>query len=380
MSFAEFPLPLNAALFAVAAVVVWRAGQRLASAVDGLAETTRLGHAFLGALLLGGVTSLPEAATVVTASAIDNPVLSVGNVFGSTSTNLVILAVADLAFRGPLIAAADRRSVMRQGVAVIVLLLIAAVAIVFDDPFDAPIGVWPVVIVAGVVVAFVVARRGSAPDTDPRRREDVKAEVGSKFSGEADLAREAKRAREANGDSARKGAHQRADRDEGTDPGDGGRHPARRFIVAIVVIGLVVVVAGYVGAATADALSRQLGLTSAFVGFVLLAGTTSLPEIGTTIGAVRIREPSLAIGNVLGTNIFNMALLLAADIGYRKGPVLDAVGTNAVLALAIAIALVSTYIAAARWPHVTVGQRLGAGSVLVIVIYGAGALALSTLA
>jgi Ca2+/Na+ antiporter len=69
MALNDFPIWLNAAVFAVAGFVVWGAGTRLAVLVDGIARRSGIGHAFLGILLLGGgITSLPEVATVASAS------------------------------------------------------------------------------------------------------------------------------------------------------------------------------------------------------------------------------------------------------------------------------------------------------------------------
>jgi cation:H+ antiporter len=95
MALNDFPIWLNAAVFAVAGFVVWGAGTRLAVLVDGIARRSGIGHAFLGMLLLGGITSLPEVATVASASYVGNASLAVNNLLGSAAINLVLLAIAD---------------------------------------------------------------------------------------------------------------------------------------------------------------------------------------------------------------------------------------------------------------------------------------------
>ena len=82
-SLASWPLWVNLGLFAISGIVVWRAGTRLAGYVDGIAAQTGIGHAFSGMLLLGGITSLPEVATVIASSASGNAPLAINNLLGS---------------------------------------------------------------------------------------------------------------------------------------------------------------------------------------------------------------------------------------------------------------------------------------------------------
>jgi cation:H+ antiporter len=91
----DYPLWANALIFLVAAALVWGAGTRLTRDLDGIAERTGMGRAFVGMLLLGGITSLPEVANAITASAIGNPALAINNLLGSAAINVLLLAVAD---------------------------------------------------------------------------------------------------------------------------------------------------------------------------------------------------------------------------------------------------------------------------------------------
>jgi cation:H+ antiporter len=69
-------------------------------------------------------------------------------------------------------------------------------------------------------------------------------------------------------------------------------------------------------------LARQTGLGQAFVGSLFVAITTSLPEIVVSLAAVRIGALDLGIGNVLGSNLFNLLILGLDDVFYRQGPLL----------------------------------------------------------
>src|SRR3546814_654833 len=92
---ATYPLWINILIFFLAAGVIWMTGGRLTRALDAIAQGTGLEHVFVGMLLLGGITSLPELANVVTASSIGNPALAVNNLLGSSAISILLLAIAD---------------------------------------------------------------------------------------------------------------------------------------------------------------------------------------------------------------------------------------------------------------------------------------------
>ena len=75
-------------------------------------------------------------------------------------------------------------------------------------------------------------------------------------------------------------------------------------------------------------LARQTGLGEAFVGSLFIAITTSLPEIVVSLAAVRIGALDLGIGNVLGSNLFNLLILGLDDVFYRQGPLLAQVDAS----------------------------------------------------
>lgn len=92
----------------------------------------------------------------------------------------------------------------------------------------------------------------------------------------------------------------------------------RRFGLAA----LVVVVAGAWLPQVADALAQALGLSRNFVGSVFMALVTTLPEMAVTLSALRLGALDMAIGNLLGSNLFNVPILAVDDVFYGKGPLL----------------------------------------------------------
>jgi cation:H+ antiporter len=131
---ASLPLGVNAALFAVAMLVVWGAGGRLTRRLDVIAVRTGMNHAFIGMLLLGGITSLPELANVLTASSTGNPALAINNLLGSAAINVMLLAVAD-AFIGrqAVTSIVAQPSTMMMATLCMLVLIAIAVAVTVGD-------------------------------------------------------------------------------------------------------------------------------------------------------------------------------------------------------------------------------------------------------
>jgi cation:H+ antiporter len=100
----------------------------------------------------------------------------------------------------------------------------------------------------------------------------------------------------------------------------------------------VILAAGRSLAVTADALAEQSGLGGSFTGTTLVALSTSLPEVVTTIAAVRMGAFDMAVGNIFGSNCFNATILVIVDAFYRPGYILAAVDSvHAITASAVVI-------------------------------------------
>ncbi|MGH2367827.1 MAG: sodium:calcium antiporter, partial [Chloroflexota bacterium] len=131
-------------------------------------------------------------------------------------------------------------------------------------------------------------------------------------------------------------------------------------------------VAGWIVAQTGDALAGQTGLGGTFIGFTLVAISTSLPELSTTTTAARFGAYGLAVSNIFGSNAFDTTLLFVADVAYRQGPVLAAVERWAVFAAALGILVTCVYL----WGLVERRDRtilgMGIDSALVLALYLSG--------
>jgi cation:H+ antiporter len=139
-----------------------------------------------------------------------------------------------------------------------------------------------------------------------------------------------------------------------------------------IATGTVILVAGWALAATGDALSEQTGLGASFVGFALVAASTSLPELSTTLGAVRRHNYEMAVANILGTNCLEVALFLLADALYRGGPILASADRSALFAGAIGMIVTAIFLVGLLERRDRTVLRMGIDSLAVLVTYIAG--------
>ena len=95
--------------------------------------------------------------------------------------------------------------------------------------------------------------------------------------------------------------------------------PVRRAYVRFTICAIAIVGSGVWLAAIGEAVAEVTGLSQSFIGALLLAATTSLPEVVTSLAAVRLNAVDLAVSNVFGSNLFNLGILGSFDLFYRQG-------------------------------------------------------------
>jgi cation:H+ antiporter len=98
--------------------------------------------------------------------------------------------------------------------------------------------------------------------------------------------------------------------------------PLSRVIVRFMIAAAVVVAAGLWLPFAAIELAAAMGWSRSFVGTLFVAFATSVPELAVTVSALRLGALDLAIGNLLGSNLFNVAIIAIDDLFYTKGPLL----------------------------------------------------------
>lgn len=335
----DLSMPMNIALFAGAAAVVWIAGTRLAHVADAIATVTGLGREFLGLILLGGVTSSPEIAIAISASLEGAPVLTINDVLGSAASNVVILAVADAIIgRDALTSVQGSSQVLLQGVFGMLLMAIAVGATVAGDVLVLGIGGFSWLLLATYVLAIWVLSRART-------------------------------------ESAWKVASSGAEQNAGARSEDGresGQHSLKRLIVETVLIAAAILLAGYVLTKSAAELAHQTGLGAGYFAVVFLAITTSLPEVSTVIGAVRLRRYEMAISDIFGTNLVNVTIIGLVDALHDGGPVLLEVGRSSSISALLALLLTGTFLVGMLERRNRAVFRMGPDSIAALLMYAAG--------
>ncbi len=109
----------------------------------------------------------------------------------------------------------------------------------------------------------------------------------------------------------------------------------------------VILMASQFLARSADTVAEKTGLGRSFIGVVMLATATSLPEMGTGISAIALVDaPDLAAGDAFGSNLFNLMIIGLADLYWRNGPVLTTVKFTSVVVGALGVGLIALAVGA----------------------------------
>lgn len=275
--------------FLATAAIIIVAGSALARFADAIAELTQLGRLLIGSILLAGATSLPELAVDIHAIRIGKPDLAVGDLAGSCLFNLLILALIDLTqhSRGQMfsrVAAAHALS----GAVSICLMALAAISIYSGHllPWK---GLWGI---SGgcfvILLTYLMSVRLIFQD------QRISARLSEQQSGTAEVSTV--------------------------------RLTLPRAVAGLLLSAAVIVVSGPFLTEAAGELAELTRLGNTFLGSSLVAFCTSLPELVATIAAVRLGAIDLAIGNIYGSNAFNVLLLIPLDL-FSPGFLLSEVST-----------------------------------------------------
>lgn len=297
--------------FAASAVIILLAAHFLAGSADTVAERTGLGRSFVGVVMLATATSLPELATGISAiSLLDAPDLAIGDAFGSNLFNLLIIGLADLYWQnGPVLNAVARTSVLVAALGAGLIALATLAIFIYsltDATADWILSPLTIVLFLGFVAAMYLIYRHD------RQSQQSQSPGESQPQSEPDRSR-----------------------------------PSLTRALLIYAVSAAAVVAAAVWLANVgEQIAETMHWEESFVGTQFLAISTSLPEIGTSLAALRLGAPDLAITNVLGSNVFNMGIVLFFDdLAFTDGAVWSAVSTVHVLSGLIAVLMTMVVIA-----------------------------------
>lgn len=258
--------------YVVTAMIVVLLSVKASNYIDLLDKNTRLSGAFLGGIMLSAVTSLPELFTSITATVLlDQPGLCMGNILGSDLFNLAALAFFILLFfRG---FSKGKISKSYRYVAVFVMLIYVMIGLNFAGIFEFRILNLSVTSII-IVLIYALGAKYLAVANDVQTDEDA---LGYHASMSTTL----------------------TIRQIGF----------RFFLAAAGIIAFSIILTHLTGQ-----ISLKLGLGQGLAGAIFLGIATSLPEVTSTITLFKMKNYNIAVGNIIGSNLFNFIILAVADL------------------------------------------------------------------
>ena len=329
-------LALTVPVFLGAALVLIVVGSRFAGLVDTLADRTGLGEAVAGAVLLGATTSLPGLITTVVAALDGQAGFAVSNAVGGIAAQTVFLAVADLLYRRANLehAAASLPNILQ---AIILIGLVSTVTFARYSPDVTVLGVHPATLALLVIYAYglrLVRETRDRPGWQPEQTAETVEDEPEEDDDPASLA---------------------------------------QLWGRFALMALTVAVSGFVIAQSGLSIAEQTPLSGTVVGGVLTSVASSLPELVTVIAATRAGALTLAVGDIVGGNVFDVLFVGAADIAFREGSVYHALGDSDLFLLALTMLLTSVLVAGLVHRE---EKGIGFEGIAMLVLYVGGVLIL----
>ena len=294
-------LPISIGLFVSAALVIALVGTRMAAIADHLADKTGLGEALVGALFLGGSTSLSGLVSCVTSAAEGHAELAISNALGGIAAQTAFLAIADITYsKANLEHAAASATSLTQVTLLITLLAIPLLAM--GGPDVSVFGIHPAsfLLIATYVFGLrLVSEAQKTPMWEPKHTAETHLD-------EPDL----------------------------TQPDALG---FTGLWLRFAVFAAIIAVAGYVVAESGVAIANHTSISETVVGGLLTAICTSLPELVTSVAAVRRGALTLAVSGIIGGNCSDVLFVAFSDFAYRGGSIYHAITKHQIFIISLTI-------------------------------------------
>lgn len=314
--------------FALCGLLIGIAGPILTRYADIIARLTGLSRSWVGLALLATATSLPELFTGVSAVTVaDAPDIAVGDLLGSCVFNLVMLVLLDELSRGePMYRRIDQGHLLTAGFGIILIGSAGAFMLLSHGGMHMQILhvslYTPFIVLLYFIAmraAFVHERRLGSP-LHPIDSSD-KITLGTAVA---------------------------------------------RYLAAAMVVALAGTWLPFIG----EEIAATMGWGQSFVGTLLIAAATSIPELVVTLSALRLGAIDMAIGNLLGSNMFDILVLAVDDIAYTKGPLLAHVSPAHAISAFAAVIMSGIFIVALLYrPATRIGGIIGWTSLSLLTVY-----------
>jgi cation:H+ antiporter len=325
--------------FIVCTCAIIYSGAKLSRYGDIIAEKSGMGRTWIGLVLLASVTSLPELVTGISSVTFAGvPNIAVGDVLGSCVFNILILSIIDAFYRNtPLSTKAHHGNVLSGSIGILLLGIVAASLYARDNiPFLGWIGPYTIIF----IVVYITAMR-LLFNYEKRHIAAYIKEVAVEAKYE---------------DISKKSAY-----------------------INYGINALVVITAAVFLPKVGEGIAETTGLGQTFVGNIFIALATSLPEVVVSIAAIRMDAVDLAIGNLFGSNIFNIFILAIDDLFFVKGPILLHVSQTHLISAVSAITMTAIAVIGLTYRAEKKRLFLAYDSMGILIVYVANLMLLYTL-
>lgn len=273
-------------IFVLTAGAIVVAADQLAKSGDIIAIRTGLGRMLIGLLLLAGATSLPEVLTSISSLSQNSPDLAAGNLLGSNGFNMLLLAIVDIFNRNQRIL---RKAILRHALSGSLAVFLIGI-VVFFMLADIPLQIgWVGMDSLLIITIYILGVWLIQSNANHHVTSDEEIEI----------------------------------------PED--TPTLKRGIAGFLIAAVALVIVTPIMVRSANEIAEITGLGATFIGTTLVALVTSLPELVTTIAAIRIGAADMAIGNLFGSNMFNMFAVGLTDFFFTDGRFLAAIDPSFLL-------------------------------------------------
>jgi cation:H+ antiporter len=315
--------------FILCSLIILYAGKKLSYYGDLIAQISGLDKGWIGLILMATVTSLPEVfvgiSSVVYVKSAD---LAVGNVLGSCVCNLALLSIIDfyLPKNRPIFGQATQSHILSASLGTI-LISLAGLGIFLKKE-------WQILPEIGLIsISFMVFYLLSVRIVyayNKLTEQNTPSETSE--SQNSALPR------------------------------------LQKVILIYAFFAIIIVVAAIFLPDFANRIAEHTGLGKTFVGTLFLAVSTNLPEIAVSVAAVRARMVDMAIGNLLGSNIFNIFIIFLEDLFY-KGPMLLYTSSNHLISVFFSVVMGCVVIISLMFKPDRKKYVLGLDTFLILIMY-----------
>ena len=312
--------------FLLCAAGIFFFGRKLSYYGDLLAERTGMGKAWTGLILMSAVTSLPEMMVGISSvRVVGSADLALGDILGSCAFNLGLLSVMDLFMpeKKALLGQVSRHHILACSFGILLMALVGMGIFLEQDLLIIPsFGLTPLLF----ALLYFSAMRSLYAFQQSEPVAEHAAEITVTLS-------------------------------------------LRQIVLRYSLFALLIIAAALALPPMVEHIAADMGLGHSFAGTLFLAASTSLPEIAVSLAAVRAGSADMAVGNLTGSNLFNVLILAIDDLFYTRGQLLKDASEQHLISVFFVMAMSAVAIAGFTFHRPTKKWLLSLDTFLIFLLY-----------